>query len=260
MNILEQILKLSLNEEEKFWIIFDWCKRDLFNFLKERITTINWKKNWVQELERIQEDLMGQWKEIQKGLAHYKYLKRLKGVIYEVLFYLNAIYTVSIFKGSWIMEIAGDSLIHGQKPPWLEIIPLYDILPILFRIKKNNKWELRAPQIEADFIINYWEKENNSRKEKILPLAFIDVKSTLKNYNPKKMVWYALGCKWFQNSILQISTPKKEFPAHLEDWDEKQVCWNCGKLHNMKKSIYCEHCGTKIWLASKEKWEPYPFK
>jgi hypothetical protein len=266
-NFLQQILNFpERNEQEKekkFWILFDWCKRELFSFLKDRITNIKWKKNWLKELEEVHEELIYKWREIENKCQNYQQLKRLKGVIYEPLFYLNSLYTGSIFKGSWIMEVAGDSLIPNLLPPWLEIIPLYDIVPKVFRIKKRNRWELRAPQIEADFLIYYYDERKRKEKinkRKLFPLAFIDIKSSLKNYNPREAVWHALGCKMFQNSILQIAIPQKEFPQHLKDWKELQVCWNCGKLHDMEKSVYCIHCGKKIWLAEKEFWEPYPFK
>jgi hypothetical protein len=219
-------------------------------------------------LEKIHDELINKWKEIENKCQNqnYQQLNRLKGVIYEPLFFLNALYTSTIFKGSWIMEVAGDPLIPDRLPPWLEIIPLYDIIPRVFRIRKENRWELKAPQIEADFLIYYYDevKRREINKSRIFPLAFIDVKvkSALKKYNPKDAIWYALGCKWFQNSILQIAIPlpQKEFPKDLKDWKVYQVCWNCGKLHEMDKGICCMHCGEKIWLAENELWEPYPFK
>lgn len=266
-NFLQQILNLpERNEQEKgrkFWILFDWCKRELFSFLKERITNIKWKENWLRELEKIHEELITMWTKIENECQDYQQLKRLRGVVYEPLFFLNSLSTSSIFKGSWIMEVAGDPLIPERLPPWLEIIPLYDIIPRVFRIKKENRWELRVPQIEADFLIYYCDERKRKERvnnRKIFPLAFIDIKSNLKNYNPKEAVWYALGCKWFQNSILQIAIPKKEFPKDLKDWKIPQVCWSCGKLHDMDRSIYCIHCGIKIWLAKNESWKPYPFK
>jgi hypothetical protein len=54
----------------------------------------------LQELDEIRKDLLDKWSEIKKALFNYKHIKRVNGVIYEVLFYLNAIYTISIFKGS----------------------------------------------------------------------------------------------------------------------------------------------------------------
>lgn len=203
-NFLQQILNLSernkQEKERKFWILFDWCKRELFNFLKGEITNIRWEGNWLKELKEIHEKLVNKWKSIENECKDYKQLKRLKGVIYEPLFFLNALYTSSIFKGSWIMEIAGDPLIPNKLPPWFEIIPLYDIIPRVFRIKKKSKWKLRTPQIEADFLIYYYDERERKEEinyKKIFPLAFIDIKSNLKNYNREEMTWYAMGCKWF---------------------------------------------------------------
>ena len=33
------------------------------------------------------------------------------------------------------MELADDPLIPNEEPPWFEIIPIYDFLPQIFRIK-----------------------------------------------------------------------------------------------------------------------------
>ena len=252
--VLEKFLSLQIEDEEKYWIVFDWLKREFFIMIKDRITNIDWAGHWVKNLEDIYNNVIWEWKQIEDILLQYNNfsLKRLKGILYEVLFYLSCIEASSIFKGSWIIELTGDPPIPNEEPPWLEIIPIYDILPKTFRIKEANKWTLRAPQIEADFIVCYWDEKGS------LPLGFVDVKANLKNYKKPKRVWYALGCKYFYNAILQIARPKVDYPKDLKDWKVQQVCLGCGSLN--KSTIYCQNCGTKIWLAEKELWDTYPLK
>jgi len=254
--ILERLLQVEIDSERKFWVIYDWLKRDLFVYLKDELSDLDWLGDWVHGLEKIQRRLIWEWKSIEGLLVSPQIsLPRVRGVLYEVLFYLNCIKTVSVFKGSWIMEVTGDPLVPGQEPPWLDIIPIFDIMPKLFRIRQNGKWVLRAPRVEADFLICYWDKE------KTLPLAFVDVKSTLKKYDKKQMVWAALGCKWFNDSILEVATPKPgilDYPRGLEDWNISQVCWKCGVLN--QKTTHCFRCGQKIWLAADEYWKPWPLK
>lgn len=254
-NTLKALLNLKIEKkEEKFWIIFDWLKREFFVLLKGKIASIDWAGNWQNDLEDIYNEVIEEWKQIENMLLQYNNfpVKRLKGVLYEALFYLTCIKTSSIFKSSWIMELAGDPLAPNEKPPWFEVIPIYDIIPRTFRIKEDHKWVLKAPQIEADFVISYWDEKGT------LPLAFVDVKANLKKYNPKYAVWYALGCKWAYNAILEITCPKTDYPKDLKEWKIKQACWNCGSLN--KNTVYCQNCGTKIWLAEEELWETYPLK
>jgi len=253
--IFTNFLSLQIDDEKKFLIILDWTRREFFTLIKEKMKKIDWKKgNWLKAIECIFDDIIYEWEEIENFFLNYKKfpIKRLKGVLYEILFYLSTLKTSTLFKGSWIMEIAGDPLIPNEEPPWLEIIPIYDILPRTFRIKEKEKWILRAPQIEADFIVGFWDEKGT------LPLTFIDVKANLKNYDQKTMVWSALGCKWFYNSILQISIPNTSYPKELKEWSNYQVCWGCGTLN--KSTVYCKKCKTKIWLAKDELWKVYPLK
>jgi len=258
IKLLKQIMELSSLKNE-FWIIFDLLKRELFTFLKESITNINWTKNFLDQLDRIYDDLTRKWMQVEDIIKGSNLsIKRLKGVLYEALFYFSCIYTVSIFKGSWIMQIVNTPNRSSEKPPWFEVIPIYDIQPRLFRAQRNSKWVLKAPQIEADFLICYWDTNTGP-----LPPAFIDVKSSLsavKKLSRSQRVWFALGCKLFHNSIFQIAYPKRgiSYPKKLEDWHIELVCWKCGALN--KNKIYCKECGEKIWLAEDECWRPWPFK
>ena len=255
--VLKQLLELSCLKD-RFWVVFDWLKRELFTYLKEKITKIDWVGNYLEQLDEIHEGLVQEWKQAESVIRNSDIpVERLEGVLYEVLFYFSCIYTVSIFKGSWIMEVAGTPLVPEQRPPWFEVIPIYDIQPKLFRIREGNKWILKVPQIEADFLICYWDTETG-----YLPLAFIDVKSSVRavrNLGRKQRVWFALGCKFFHDSIFQIAYPRRTpYPKDLNDWIIKQVCWRCGALN--KGRIFCGECGEKIWLAKDEFWKPWPFK
>ena len=80
MSVLKSLLKLHCKKEDKFWIIYDWCKRDLFVFLKKRITDIDWKRNWLKEIEKIHSELKEKWEKIERECKNYTHLKRLKGV------------------------------------------------------------------------------------------------------------------------------------------------------------------------------------
>jgi len=252
-DMLNVLLNLRTEGEERFWVVFDWLKREFFVLLKAEITSIDWKGDWLKELERIYERVVAEWRQTERLLSRYDFqVKRLKGVLYEVLFYLSCVETSSVFKASWIMELAGDPLVPDEKPPWFEVIPIYDIIPRTFRIKVNNKWVVRTPQIEADFMICYWDEKGS------LPLAFVDVKGNLKRVDPEKAIWNALGCRYFYNSILQIAHPETEYPRNLKEWEIKQVCWNCGALN--KGVIECENCSTKIWIGEEELWNTYPIK
>lgn len=247
---LQKLLELEIEDQEKFWIVYDWLKRELFVLLKEEINRIDWERDWLKQFEEIHSRIIQEWDQIKLIISNFN-SKRLSGVLYEVLFYLSCLSTVSVYKGSWIMEITGE-IPHQEKPPWFEVLPIYDILPKIFEIKQNGKSSLKAPQIEADFIILYRDDKE------VLPLAFVDVKSNLKNYDAKKAIAYALGCKYFCNSILEIVSPKEVYPRELKDWEVMQVCWKCGTLN--ENAIYCQECKTKIWLAADEIWNNYPLE
>jgi len=253
--VLEKLLDLQIEDEEKYWIVFNWLKHEFFVLIKKKVTDIDWYGNFPKSLETVYADVISKWKQTEGIILQHDSnfpVKRLNGILYEVLFYLNCIETSSMHKFCRIMELAGDP-ISDEKSPWFVVIPIYDILPKTFRIKENDKWVFKSPQIEADFIVCYWDEKRGS-----LPLSFIDVKTNLKNYNKQKRSGYALGCKYFYNSSLQIARPKIKYPKNLNEWNIEYVCWNCGSLN--KDIIYCQDCGTKIWVTKEEVWNTYPLK
>jgi len=239
LETLNALYKLKIDDKKKFWIVFDWLKREYFDWIKNKIKDINWEEEWLNDFERILDEAIENWSHFESTFSQYENIptKRLKGILYEVLFYISCIKTSSIFKGSWIMELNNDPLCPNREPPWFEVVPIYDILPKTFNLNDGSKKVLKAPQIEADFLILYWDKMGTH------PLVFVDVKKNLNKYKPKDAVWNALGCKW-SNAILAIATPKKDFPRDLKDWDIKHVCWNCGHLN--VDSACCEDCGKSI--------------
>jgi len=219
--------------------IFDEVKSKLFNRLKIEIENIDYSdyNTYKTKFAEIPKHLLDEWKKID---AEYRSkvnnIKRLKGFLYESLFYYACLKTQTIFLDAEIVTM-GEAK-NSERPPWFSCVPLYDIKPILYyRIKTQRK--IRVPQIEADFIITFMDKEGSS------PPSFIDVKSKKQKYN-KNWGWYAIAAMR-TGFIFQIAYPKseKEIPTDLKDWEIKTPCSNCKKLSDNYET--CSECNDKIF-------------
>ena len=75
---LEKLLDLQIENEKKYWIIFDWLKREFFVLLKDKITNIDWTENWLNDLQNLHKNVIEEWKEIENVLPVDFPIKRLK--------------------------------------------------------------------------------------------------------------------------------------------------------------------------------------
>ena len=151
--------------------VADDVKARLFGLLRERTSAIDYLDyhKYHEELERIHSLLVGEWLKIEREFRDIPGidLKRLKlkGYLFEALFYYACLKSQAYFVDAEILEISGERF--EESPPWFEATPLYDIIPSLHRVGKERK----APQTDADFIVSYADDKGPS------PPSLVDVKS-----------------------------------------------------------------------------------
>lgn len=245
-------------KEDKFWEIADWVKRELFNCIRSETAQIDFTdfKAYRQKFEEIPSSLLKKWEEIKEKFKEDPNidLARLKGYLYEVLFYYACLNRQAIFFDAELAEMGGANFFAS--PPWFGTIPLFDIIPFLHRIQEDGVWKRKAPQIKADFLVQYVDDDGP------LPPALIDVKSSKhRKYNNgwNWQVTAAMRCGF----IFQIAYPKKgvEYPRSLAEWEIKTPCRKCKRLSdNYRKCSLCEENIFSFTIAdayyeAKELWE-----
>lgn len=227
-----------------FWKIADEVKRRLFSRLRIETSQIDYHnyEAYRSRFESIPDRLIEEWRKIEKKYHRRKELNRLKGFLYEVLFYYACLRTQTVFLDAELCEIGGAKF--GKAPPWFECIPLYDIIPNLHYVWRNSKKERKVPQIKADFLVTYVDDEG------ALPPALIDVKSSknVAKYRKKELMWQIIAAMRL-GFIFQAAYPKpdleSEYPRSLEDWEIKTPCPKCGELSDDCRE--CSKCGAKIF-------------
>jgi len=225
------------------WKKLDEIKRRLFNKLRKE-TSFDYLEVGFEEyrkrFENIPKVLVKEWKLIEEENKNHPDLHRFKGVLYEALFYYACLNLQALFFDAEIAEFGGQKF--PKSPPWFVAIPLYDIIPQLHQIKKNDKWERKVPQVNADFIVVYVDDEGP------LPPALVDVKS----YKPihekdfKKFGWQIVAALRM-GFIFQVAYPKEgiEYPQNLNEWEFRTPCTKCRNLS--KRYRNCSECGNEIF-------------
>ena len=229
-------------KEDKFWEIADWVKRELFNCIRSETAQIDFTdfKAYRQKFEEIPLSLLKKWEEIKEKYKENPDadFARLKGFLYEVLFYYACLKMQALFFDVELAEMGGAQFL--ESPPWFGAIPLYDIIPYLHRIREGGIWKRKAPQVKADFIMQYVDDEGP------LPPAFIDVKSRKPRRYKKEWGWQVTAAMR-RGFIFQIAYPKEEveYPRSLSEWEIKTPCPKCKGLSDDYRK--CSKCGENIF-------------
>ena len=246
-----------------FWEEYDKIRCGLLRLIREEFKKINWEnlpkeeregkfdeiyeklikkfEEYINKLKIIksqQNDLIF-WDEInRKKISKQNAISRLKGALYEVLFYYSFVRVMIATRGLEILEFGGLKI--GEKIKF-EILPISGpIATIFYQYKTKTRF---APQIDADYLVLFVSED-----EKVHPPIFIDVKSS--EYSTTKdsidrLKWQALGCRYME-CIFQVAYPKKgiEYPKNSKDWEIRTVCPRCGNMS--KDDIFCDKCNFRL--------------
>jgi hypothetical protein len=227
-------------KEDRFWQIADDVKRKLFARLRKQTSQINYLnyKIYREKFENIPSSLLEEWEKMRekyKDEIDVNDANRLKGFLYEALFYYACLQTQTVFLDAEILIFEGVEF--GKYPPWFECIPLYDIIPNLHYIWEGGEKKRKVPQIKADFLVIYTDDKGPS------PPALIDVKSS-KPYAAESWRW-AIVASLRCGFIFQFAYPKTEFPNSLKEWEIKTPCPECRGLSD--DSHRCSECEAEIF-------------
>jgi hypothetical protein len=228
---------------QTFWKKADYVKRRLFSLIRIETSKINYLnyQEYRERFENIPNSLLKEWQKIEKGNSKV-ISKKLKGFLYEALFYYACLKTQTIFLDAELAEFGGAKF--KESPPWFECIPLYDIIPNLHFIYAKEKKRRRVPQVKADFLITYVDNKGPS------PPALIDVKSSEKvaKQHKEELGWQVVSAMRL-GFIFQIAYPnpnlKSSYPTSLEEWVKKTPCPKCKELSDDYRK--CTNCGAEIF-------------
>ena len=223
---------------DEVWEAIDATKRRLFNLIRNRIHGLQAMDltfgEHRKEMDKIYGLILEEWSRIQEEYENKadprgnQLLVRLKGCLYEALFYYACLKMQSFFMDA---EIGG-----LREAPWFEATPLYDIVPVLYRYRGKR----RAPQTDADFLITYADDEGPR-----VP-TLVDVKSSEpfpNEENKERWGWQVLGALR-RGFGFSIAYPKAEYPKSLEEWEIRTPCWKCGNLSSDHRK--CDGCGEVL--------------
>lgn len=231
---------------QTFWKIADYVKRRLFSRLRMETAKINYLdyKSYRERFENIPRCLTKEWGKIEREYEALskKDLEKLKGFLYEALFYYACLKTQATFLDAELVEFGGGKF--EESPPWFECIPLYDIIPNLHFIKEKGRKKRKVPQVKADFLITYVDDGGP------FPPSLVDVKSSEKTAKKhrEKIKWQIVSAMRL-GFIFQVAYPasnlKSKYPTSLKDWEIKTPCFKCGELNDNYRK--CEKCGAEIF-------------
>lgn len=241
MNIIEDKV---IKEKEK-WKILDEVKERFFDILREGTRRANnyieCYRKFKEEFQKIPDDLIKEWKKIVSEYKNNSYvtLSQLKGRLYEALFYFACLDNQRIHLDAEIIIMGGEDNPYSEYPPWIEAIPLYDIIPSLHYLKTKKGWKRRAPQTKADFLVTYIDDRGP------LPPALIDVKSRKPTSENKEKWGWEVVAAMRKGFIFQLAWPKVEFPKSLKEWIIRTPCSKCGTLNKGYRK--CRKCGEELF-------------
>jgi len=127
--------------KDRYWVIADIVKRRLFDRLRKEMWKIDYLdyRKYRKGIEDIYSSILEEWKNIKeeyKGDPDADFTK-LRGFLYEVLFYYACLKTQTLFIDAEILEMGGK--FFEEHPPWYEATPLYDIIPDLHHIWRKHQ-------------------------------------------------------------------------------------------------------------------------
>jgi len=233
------------NDSTNFWHEADRIKRHIFNRLREltRFDYVDYK-SYRQRFARIPEQLVAEWNRIEKEYRQTdrKYCKRLKGFLFEALFYFACLEGQATFFDAEIAEFGGARI--EPHPPWMEVTPFYDIIPSLHQVRVRNRWERKVPQTIADFLVTYVDDSGPT------PPSLVDVKSKRPNRRAIKKMGWQITAAMRRGFIFQVAYPKGqiEYPKRLDDWELKTPCPSCAALSRAYDK--CDECEKPIFSFS----------
>ena len=198
-----------------------------------------------EKFERVPSILIEEWESIKQEVKdeygeYANLLKRLKGFLYEALFYYACLDMQCTFLDAELIEFGGSEPYFPEYPPWFEAIPLYDIIPTLHNIQEKRIRKRRVPQVEADFLVCYVDDKGPS------PPALVDVKSNEPRGYREKWGWQIVAAMRM-GFIFQLAYPKHgiEYPTSLKEWELRTPCPKCKKLSRDYRE--CSECRAKIF-------------
>jgi hypothetical protein len=229
------------HEQRLFWKVADQVKRRLFNKLRDETQRINYLDYhaYQQAFEDIHKSLADEWKKIQEEFKNNRHFKpRLRGYLFEALFYYACLKTQAVFLDGELAGFGGAKF-EGS-PPWFEATPLYDFIVPLHHVKEGVVRKRRVPQTEADFLVTYVTDSG--------PFApsMVDVKSRKPSKWDPKWGWQ-VPAAMRRGFTFQIAYPRNqgEYPKELEDWETATPCSKCRKLSSDPRK--CSECGDEIY-------------
>jgi hypothetical protein len=221
---------------------YDRIKSKLLRWLKEKFLQIDWqefpKEIVERKFDKISQELKEIWGNIEKEKIPQEWerkdIARLRGSLYEVLFYFSWMKFVCLER-AW-------KILGGKEEGRWELLPLAGpILPIFYT---KNK-ERIVPQIDADFLMFYIDIDE--KRIEIHRPYLIDVKSPEAPLIEKRLEWQAGSAKYLE-CTMAIARAKNEFPTDIKEWEFKYICPNCGHLNENPKE--CEECKSLLsWVT-----------
>jgi len=231
-----------------FWSAVDNVKRRLFSVIRIEYSKIDFLKGdtILSKVKAIPDRLLAEWNILQDYYTHEfneHELNRLKGFLYEALFYCACLESQLIFLMNDILKLAGETD-DDISPLVFECVPLYDIIPNLLILREEGKKrERKAPQIKADFIVRYVDKGGPT-----LPV-FVEVKSSeeaMYRSNKEALLWSVIAARRLVYGF-QIAFPSPhccDNPRTLRDWSYRSICLKCNEFTTQYD--ICEYCGSPL--------------
>lgn len=223
-----------------FWDEADHVKRRLFNHLRTltRIDYTNYER-YRRRFAEIPEQLLAEWNSLESEYRRRspRIVPRLRGFLFELLFYFACLDSQAIFLDAEITELQ-------PYPPWMEATPLYDIIPSIHQIREGSTWTRKAPQTTADFIVSYVDDEGPAAP------SLVDVKSKKPSRKRTKDMGWQVTAAMRRGFIFQVAYPKNgiALPRSLKDWEVRTSCSSCGAMSVSYEK--CDDCGKAIFKFS----------
>jgi len=233
----------NMSRADIFWLEYNAVRRDLFGIVQRELTNnIPWQNlrgDFFQLIDDVGEQLVSVWERIKThyGVDNQK-VRRLSGAYYEAIFYFSVLRTAIVFREAQQLIHNGMGNQFPGEPPYLVILPIFEVIPRLFWYKEEGGQERRyAPQVRADFVTFRREPDDT------VIISLVDVKRS----EPKDAYKWEVCAVGLAGAIFEIAFPKAGItdPLKMEDWERRIVCLECGKWPI--EDGQCVHCGKK-WV------------
>lgn len=252
--------------KQEYWNLADLIKRKLFGRIREYLREnpaidlssdySQFEENSKKIKEELNKSVLKEWNLINQQCRENPAAdwNRLKGFLYEALFYVACIDLSSFYFATDVVWIQTKFF---KAPPHFEVLPLFGIIPPIRYLFEKGKEPSSVPQLEADFLILYVEGESGRRRAS--PVTFVDVKSSKRvhEWKKKKGIRQAIaalrhGC------AMQITYPLKNIEElkSLKDWETKSICPSCGELMNNIPAM-CPYCKKEAYPFFREDWRKF---